>query len=80
MTNNRPNLREIIRRAIEAAPLPTTLDALSTGDRARLDAFAATHGLDSAEALTLARDAQRAAIAEARHLDDVAASARRSRS
>ncbi|WP_136709390.1 hypothetical protein [Agromyces sp. H66] len=72
-----PRLQEAMYAAIEAARLPKTLDELSPASRAHVERYAAERGLDPQEALTQARAAQRAAIAEARAYEKLALDARK---
>lgn len=72
-------VREIIRRAVEEAPLPSTLEELSPADLARVEEFARRLRVEPLPALHIARDAQKAAIAEARAAEAIADRARKAR-
>lgn len=73
------NFDELVRAAVEAAPLPKTLSELAPEDLARFEAYARRRGITPEAALALARHAQSVALAEARHYDRIALEVRRSR-
>lgn len=70
---------EVIRRAVEEARLPATLEALSPENLARVEALAARLGIEPLAALHRARHAQKAAIAEARATEKLALAAGKAR-
>lgn len=77
--NSRRVVDAVIHAAIEEIPLPRTLDKLPPTELPRVEAFARRLNVTPEAALSLAREAQRAAIAEARAADRIAQAARGAR-